>query len=80
MGIANEGSPIGRGSSSIGGRGNETADEWCPSPDILGNERLDVHTDNEEHVEHVTDSSQNQVGSNVIPASSLPKLWLIGGV
>ena len=79
-GRANEGSPIGRGSSSIGGRGNETADEWCPSPDILGNETLDVYTDNEEHVEHVTDSSQNQVGSNAIPSSSLPKLWLIGGV
>ena len=77
---ADECSPRGGGSNSVGGRGNETADESCPSPNILSNETLDVQEDNEEHVEHVTDSSQNQAGSNAIPSSSLPKLWLIGGV
>nr|GEY11012.1 hypothetical protein [Tanacetum cinerariifolium] len=71
---------IGRGSSSLGVRGNESANEWFPSPGILGDEILDVHEDNEEHVEHVVGSSQNQVGSNVTPSSSLPKLWLVGGV
>nr|GEY86122.1 transposase, Ptta/En/Spm [Tanacetum cinerariifolium] len=78
--ISDDCSPIGRASSSIGGRGNENADEWCPGPNILGDEILDVHEDNEEHVEHVVGSSQNQVGSNVTPSSSLPKLWLVGGV
>ncbi|GKD56172.1 hypothetical protein Tco_1289559, partial [Tanacetum coccineum] len=73
-------SPIGRASSSIGGRGNESEDEWCPGPNILGDEILDVPEDNEEHVEHVVGSSQNQVGSNVTPSSSLPKLWLVSGV
>ncbi|GKE50718.1 hypothetical protein Tco_1485874, partial [Tanacetum coccineum] len=76
--IADDCSPRGRGSSSIGGHGNESANEWCPSPNILGDERLDVHEDNEEHMEHVVGSSQNQVGSNVTPSSSLPKLWLVG--
>nr|GEV82502.1 hypothetical protein [Tanacetum cinerariifolium] len=70
-------SPIGRASSSIGGRGNESVDEWCLGPNILGDEILDVHEDNEEHV---VGSSQNQVGSNVTPSSSLPKLWLVGRV
>nr|GEV77171.1 hypothetical protein [Tanacetum cinerariifolium] len=78
--ISDDCSPIGRASSSICGRGNESADEWCPSPNILSDEILDVHKDNEEHVEHVVGSSQNQVGSNVTPSSSLPKLWLVGGV
>ncbi|GKA63246.1 hypothetical protein Tco_0762852 [Tanacetum coccineum] len=53
---------LGRGSISIGGRGNKSADEWCPSPYIFGDERLDVHEDNKEHTEHVVGSSQNQVG------------------
>nr|GEX89685.1 hypothetical protein [Tanacetum cinerariifolium] len=78
--ISDDCSPIGRASSSIGGRGNESADEWCPGPNILGGEILDVHEDNEEHVVHVIGSSQNQVGSNVTPSSSLPKLWLVGEV
>ncbi|GKA66411.1 transposase, Ptta/En/Spm, partial [Tanacetum coccineum] len=79
-GKADDCSPRGRGSSSIGGRSNESVDEWCPSLDIFGDERLDVHEDNEEHMEHVVGSSQNQVGLNVTPLSSLPKLWLVGGV
>nr|GEW50815.1 hypothetical protein [Tanacetum cinerariifolium] len=78
--ISDDFSPIRRVSSSIGRRGIESVDEWCPGPNILGDEILDVHEDNEEHVEHVVGSSQNQVGSNVTPSSSLPKLWLIGGV
>ncbi|GJW20015.1 transposase, Ptta/En/Spm [Tanacetum coccineum] len=73
-------SPRGRGNNSIGGRGNKSADKWCPSPDIFGDERLDVHEDNEEYMEHVVGSSQNQDGSNVTPSSSLPKLWLVSGV
>nr|GEW82552.1 hypothetical protein [Tanacetum cinerariifolium] len=63
--ISDDCSPIGRARSSIGGRGNESADEWCPGPHILGDEILDVHEDNEEHV---VGSSQNQVGSNVTPS------------
>ncbi|GJU64888.1 hypothetical protein Tco_1246723 [Tanacetum coccineum] len=78
--ISDDCSPIGRASTSIGGCGNESADEWCPGPNILGDEILDVHEDNEEYVEHVVGSSQNQVGSNVTPSASLPKLWLVGGV
>ncbi|GJT10750.1 transposase, Ptta/En/Spm [Tanacetum coccineum] len=78
--ISDDCSPRGRGSNSIGGRGNESADEWSPTPDILGEERLDVHEDGEEHVECLVGSLQNQVGSNVTPSSSLPKLWLVGGV
>nr|GEU30550.1 hypothetical protein [Tanacetum cinerariifolium] len=54
--ISNDYSLRGRGSSSIGGRGNESADEWCSSPHILGDERLVVHEDNEEHA---VGSSQN---------------------
>ncbi|GKD71455.1 hypothetical protein Tco_1325545 [Tanacetum coccineum] len=30
-------------------RGNERADEWCSGPDILSDERVDVHEDNEDH-------------------------------
>nr|GEV09395.1 hypothetical protein [Tanacetum cinerariifolium] len=67
--------PIGRASSIIGGCGNKSADEWCPALNILGDEILDVHEDNEEHVEYVVGSLQNQVGSNVTPSSSLPKLF-----
>ncbi|GJT57834.1 hypothetical protein Tco_0992888 [Tanacetum coccineum] len=78
--ISDDCSPRGRGSNNIGGRGNKSADEWSPSPDILGEERLDVHEDDEEHVECLVGSSQNQVGSNVPPSSSLLKLWLVGGV
>nr|GEY32094.1 RNA-directed DNA polymerase, eukaryota, reverse transcriptase zinc-binding domain protein [Tanacetum cinerariifolium] len=73
-------SQIGRASSNIGRRGNESVDEWCPGLNILGDEILDVHEDNKEHVVHVVGSSQNQVGSNVTPSSSLPKLWLVGEV
>ncbi|GJY45192.1 hypothetical protein Tco_0433405 [Tanacetum coccineum] len=73
-------SPRGIGSNSIIGPGNERADEWCSSQDILSDERVDVHEDNEDHVENVTGSSQDQVVSNVTPTSSLPKLWLIGRV
>ncbi|GKC56283.1 transposase, Ptta/En/Spm, partial [Tanacetum coccineum] len=78
--ITDDCSPRGRGNNSIGGRGNKSADKWCPSPDIFGDERLDVHEDNEEYMEHVVGSSQNQDGSNITPSSSLPKLWLVGGV
>ncbi|GKB94492.1 hypothetical protein Tco_0980629 [Tanacetum coccineum] len=78
--IADEHSPIGTCSNSIGGHGNDKADEWCSGLDILSDERVDVHEDNEDHVENVTGSSQDQVGSNVTPTSSLPKLWLIGRV
>ncbi|GJS74934.1 hypothetical protein Tco_0724815 [Tanacetum coccineum] len=62
------------------GPGNERADEWCSGQDILSDERVDVHEDNEDHVENVIGSSQDQVVSNVTPTSSLLKLWLIGGV
>ncbi|GKC44509.1 transposase, Ptta/En/Spm [Tanacetum coccineum] len=61
----------GRGSSSIGGHGNESADEWCPSPNILGDERLDVHEDNEEHMEHVVGSSTKSDWFKRHPSSSL---------
>ncbi|GKC84461.1 hypothetical protein Tco_1140178 [Tanacetum coccineum] len=77
---ADECSPRGIGSNSIIGPGNERADEWCSGQDILSDERVDVHEDNEDHVENVTGSSQDQVVSNVTPTSSLPKLWLIGRV
>nr|GFC08620.1 hypothetical protein [Tanacetum cinerariifolium] len=49
--ISNDCSQIGRASSSIGGRGNKSANEWCPGLNILGDEILDVHEDNKEHVE-----------------------------
>nr|GEW65725.1 hypothetical protein [Tanacetum cinerariifolium] len=78
--ISDDCSPIGRASSSIGGRSNESADEWCLGPNILGDEILDAHEDNEEHVEHVVGSSQIQVRSKVTSSSSLLKLWLVGGV
>ncbi|GJZ94015.1 hypothetical protein Tco_0666218 [Tanacetum coccineum] len=42
-------SPRGIGSNSINRRGNERADEWCSGPDILSDERVDVHEDNEDH-------------------------------
>ncbi|GKD81436.1 hypothetical protein Tco_1348275 [Tanacetum coccineum] len=77
-GRADDCSPRGRGSNntfgndrgrvddcSLRGRGsNNTSgnDEWCLSPYIFGDERLDVHEDNEEYTEHVIGSSQNQVG------------------
>ncbi|GKD01719.1 hypothetical protein Tco_1171993 [Tanacetum coccineum] len=77
---ADECSPRGIGNNSIIGPSNERAGEWCSGQDILSDERVDVHEDNEDHVENVTGSSQYQVVSNVTPTSSLPKLWLIGGV
>nr|GFB15458.1 hypothetical protein [Tanacetum cinerariifolium] len=78
--ISDDCSQIGRASSSIGGRGNKSADEWCPGLNILGDEILDVHEDNKEHVVRVVGSSQYQVRSNVTPSSSLPKLWLVDEV
>ncbi|GJR53985.1 hypothetical protein Tco_1404506 [Tanacetum coccineum] len=59
---ADDCSPRGRDNNSIVGCSNKSVDKWCPSLDILGDERLDVHEDTEEHVEHVVGSSQNQVG------------------
>nr|GEU74182.1 hypothetical protein [Tanacetum cinerariifolium] len=94
MGRADNCSPRGRGSNNTSGNGRGMADDINPkgrgsnnrdisddcSPIGRAGSSIDVHEDDEEHVEHVVGSSQNQVGSNITPSSSLPKLWLVGGV
>nr|GEX75408.1 hypothetical protein [Tanacetum cinerariifolium] len=89
-GRADDCSPRGRGSNNTSGNSRGIADDISPrgrgsnNRDILDDcspiGRANSSIDNEEHVVHVVGSSQNQVGSNVTPSSSLPKLWLVGEV
>nr|GEV98851.1 hypothetical protein [Tanacetum cinerariifolium] len=86
-GRADDCSPRGRGSNDTSGNGRGITDDISPrgrgstnrdiSDDCNPIGRANSSIDNEEHV---VGSSQNQVGSNVTPSSSLPKLWLVGRV